>query len=366
MLRPLFVKTRVSDLNIFEEHTQQLIGLIGGHGREIDLSDVLYKFTMDTATHYLLGRSVGSLTNADSSFAKSYNEVLRKQTLKMRAGPLGRLVPMRSFWKGLMAINDFIEPFIQDTLSLSISELEDQAAKSENQTFLHSLARFTKDRKVIRDQLVNILIAGRDTTAGTLSFLFKELSANPTIYTKLRQEILSEIGPDKAPTYDDIKKLRYLQHVINETLRMYPPLPMNIRIACTATTLPRGGGKDGLSPVGIPSATPVVYSPLYLQRFDHSQYPPISQAFPDISVFCPERWDVWSPRAWQYIPFNGGPRICIGFALTEIGYTVVRILQRFEGMERYWTEEEDVLKSDILLSPKHGVRVGFWLPDQKR
>ncbi|KAL8952916.1 MAG: hypothetical protein Q9222_001206 [Ikaeria aurantiellina] len=345
LLRPLFVKTKVSELDIFEEHTQQLIASIGGNGHEIDLSDLLYKFTLDTATHYLLGRSVGSLMNADSSFAQSFNEILRKQTLKIRSGPLRLVVPMRSFWDGLRAINDFIEPFIQDTLSFSIAELEDQAAKSENQTFLHSLARYTKDRKVIRDQLVNILIAGRDTTAGTLSFLFKELSADPAIYAKLRQEILSKIGPQRAPTYDDIKNLPYLQHVMNETLRLYPPLPMNIRVASAATTLPRGGGKDGLSPVGIPNKTPVVYSPLYLQRFDHSQYPPVSQEFPDIGIFCPERWEQQ-------------------FALTEVGYTVVRILQRFERMSKYWTEEDDVLKSDILLSPKNGVRVGFWEADQ--
>lgn len=47
-------------------------------------------------------------------------------------------------------------------------------------------------------------------------------------------------------------------------------------------------------------------------------------------------------------------------ARTEIGYTVVRVLQRFERMSRYWTDNEDLLKGNIILSPKNGVRVGFW------
>ena len=165
---------------------------------------------------------------------------------------------------------------------------------------------------VIRDQLVNILLAGRDTTAGTLSFLFKELSANPSIYAKLRQAILQRIGPSNVPTYDDIKNLPYLQNIINETLRLYPSLTTNIRRSLTDTTLPRGGGPDGLSAVGIPKGTNVIYSSLYLQRCDRSQYPPPSPDFPDISIFYPDRWNVWTPRPWQFVPSNGGPRICIG------------------------------------------------------
>ncbi len=112
---------------------------------------------------------------------------------------------------------------------------------------------------------------------------------------------------------------------------------------------------------GILKDTPVAYSPLYMQR-RADLYPPPSSDFPHVLTFCPERWEKWTPKSWTYIPFNGGPRICIGqqFALTEMGYTIVRILQRFEFVSRYWEAEEQKLKSDIVLSPAHGVRVGFW------
>lgn len=104
----------------------------------------------------------------------------------------------------------------------------------------------------------------------------------------------------------------YLQHIINETLRLYPSVPFNMRASLHDTTLPRGGGKDGLSPVGIKKHTPIIYSPLHMQRNPES-YKPIPKGWPDVNGFVPERWDGgWSPKPWTYIPFNGGPRICVG------------------------------------------------------
>ena len=96
--------------------------------------------------------------------------------------------------------------------------------------------------------------------------------------------------------------------------------------------------------------------------------------------FSPERWEIWTPKTWQYIPFNGGPRICIGqqFALTEIGkligskrlcrttltrekgYTITRILQRYEYMDCHSPSIHPRYKSEVVLSPVNGVKVGAW------
>jgi cytochrome P450 len=90
-------------------------------------------------------------------------------------------------------------------------------------------------------------------------------------------------------------------------------------------------------------------------------YPSTSSGFPVIEKFVPERWDGWYPKAWTYIPFNGGPRLCVGqqFALTEMGYTVVRILQKFERVECRMSEKPK-MKTDIVLQPAHGVQVAFF------
>ena len=117
-----------------------------------------------------------------------------------------------------------MEPIIEQCLRLDPSTLK----QSEQQSFLHALAAQTRDRKVIRDQIVAVLLAGRDTTAGTLSFMFHELSQHPEIVHKLRQEILRTVGPQRAPTYEDLKAMNYLKNCLNEVLRLYPSVPFNV------------------------------------------------------------------------------------------------------------------------------------------
>lgn len=301
------------------------------------------------------------------------------QNIIVRAGPYAYIVPKGSYRRGIKVVNSFVDHFVSQVLAMPPAELASEAKNSQQQqTFLHAIANFTRDPSAIRDQLVNILLAGRDTTAGTLSFLFHELSRHPRIVGKLRREILERIGPDRCPTYEDIKAFRYLTHVLNETLRLYPAVPANVRMSLKDTTLPRGGGPDGSLPLGIRKDTPIVYGTLYMQR-SPAHYPPVSATFPDIREFVPERWEHWTPKPWTYIPFNGGPRICIGqqFALTQMGYTIIRILQRFGEVSRYdgvgvgggvggvaKGDDGIRMKCEVVMSPADGVPVGFWDADR--
>lgn len=154
-----------------------------------------------------------------------------------------------------------------------------------------------------------------------------------------------------------------------ETLRLYPVVPFNVRLALKDTTLPVGGGPDGLSPIGILKDTPIGYSTLVMQRRPDLTPPYSSPNNPTqqttVEDFVPERWTHWQPKPWTYIPFNGGPRICIGqqFALTEMGYTIVRLLQRYERIENHMFGVDagsPCLKAEIVLQPGQGVRVGFF------
>lgn len=248
---------------------------------------------------------------------------------------------------------------------MSQAELEQKLAKSD--TFLHALARFTRDPKIIRDQLVAVLIAGRDTTAAQLSWTFLELARNPRVVDKLRKEILDRVGSNGSPpSYADIKEMKYLTWIINETLRLYPSVPFNVRTSWTDTTLPRGGGPDGLSPVGVRERTAVGYSTLVMQR-RADLYPPISPTFPyHPSEWVPERWATWTPKAWQYIPFNGGPRICIGqqFAMVEMAYTICRIMQNFDSITDLGNKT--TMRTDIIISPAEGVSVAFWKKEMEK
>lgn len=315
LIRPMFQRERVADLDLIETHVQELFALIGhGNGQCVDVRNLFFRFALDASTHFLFGQSAGSLTNEQTEFALAFDTVQHKQALMGRAGPLRHFLPMRDFYEGLKTMDRFIEPWITEALMMDEKELESKSQKQD--TFLHALARRTKDRKVIRDQLVSLLLAGRDTTSTTLSWIILELARNPTVLQKLRAEIAREVGTNgERPSYQDIKNMKYLTWIINETLRLYPVVPFNVRTSLTDTTLPRGGGSDGKEPIGVPKDTVVGWSTLIMQR-RRDLYPPISESFPyDPLEWVPERWATWQPRlfaGWTYIPFNGGPRICIG------------------------------------------------------
>jgi len=131
-------------------------------------------------------------------------------------------VPRKSFNEGLKTINEFVNPFIEQTLRLSDEELASKTKSESGYTFLHELACFTRDRKVLRDQLVAVLLAGRDTTASTLSWTFYELARHPEVVQKLREEILETVGMTRAPTYKDLKSMKYLQvsHLLSKSKKI--------------------------------------------------------------------------------------------------------------------------------------------------
>ncbi|KAL1902772.1 hypothetical protein Sste5346_000682 [Sporothrix stenoceras] len=395
LLRPQFIKDRVSDLHTFENHLQVLftamsvggdaastaaviaarndgtaVANLSANGRVLDMADLFFRYTLDVATDFLLGKDTQSLTIPRQEFAEAFNEVQRIQSLISRTGPANKFIPRGSYNRGLRVIDEFISPFIDRALLLSPDELEKTIHDSDETqgryTFLHALAQFTRDRKVLRDQLMAVLLAGRDTTAATLSWAIYELAKKPECVKRLRAEIAQTVGVEgqaecRHPTYADLKSMKYLQHVLNETLRMYPAVPFNVRLALHDTTLPRGGGPDGSEPVAVLKDTPIGYSTLLMHR-RADLYP---SNLPNPDEFYPERWDHWQPRPWQYIPFNGGPRICIGqqFALTEMGYVLVRFFQKFERLVSHMDPIDGgspTLKADIVLQPGDGVHVAFF------
>lgn len=182
--------------------------------------------------------------------------------------------------------------------------------------FLHELVSQTSDTIKIRSELLNILLAGRDTTASLLSNVWFELSNRPEIWTRLQREVVDSLDGE-SPTFEKLKDMKYLRAVLNESLRLYPVVPENDRQAEVDTVLPVGGGKDGKSPVFVAKGQ-IVHWSLYTMHRRKDLYGE------DAECFIPERWlDRGEKKGlrvgWEYLPFNGGPRICIGrrFALTQ-------------------------------------------------
>ena len=118
----------------------------------------------------------------------------------------------------MKVLNEFIEPFVERAISKSVADIEAKERRGEKFNFTDSLSQYSKDRVMLRDQLLSTLLAGRDTTAGTLSWLFYELAYHPDVYTKLREEVLCTIGTERKPTYEDLKNMKYMQYCVNESI----------------------------------------------------------------------------------------------------------------------------------------------------
>ncbi|CAJ2514053.1 Uu.00g021720.m01.CDS01 [Anthostomella pinea] len=357
LIRPMFIKDRVSDLATFEKGVSVLIAELPPSGHTVDIMDLFYRMTLDVTNDFLLGASVDSLNNPQSEFASAFSDVQRIQMMISMTGPFQALIPRGAYNRGIGVINRFVMPYIEQALALPQEELEKLSNSDKDFTFLHSIARYTRDPQVLRDQIVAVLLAGRDTTAATLSWTFYELSNYPEKFKKLHDEVIASVDRTRMPTYDDLKSMNYLRHILNETLRLYPAVPYNLRTALEDTTIP---GIPGQPPISVVEGDVVVYSTLAMQR-QRDLYPPTSEKFEDPAVFSPERWETWSPKPWQYVPFNGGPRICVGqnFAMTEMAYCMVRILQKYDGLEYRGDWHAQKHEAEVVGKPSQGVNVAL-------
>ncbi|MGD8584682.1 MAG: cytochrome P450 [Chloroflexota bacterium] len=173
------------------------------------------------------------------------------------------------------------------------------------------------DDGLIRDQMLTMLIAGHDTSTALLSWALYLLGSHPQVLALARDEVDQALG-QRRPTADDAGQLPYLEQIIKEALRLYPPIHVGNRIA------PRDAQVAGYR---VPADTRVMVS-IYLTHRDRAHWP-------EPHCFKPERFDrsVRHGRpALAYVPFGGGPRNCIGatFAQVESKVVLARILQRFD------------------------------------
>ena len=333
LLRPQFVHKQYDDLQLFQEAVDNLISVLPERG-VIDLQPLFFQLTLDTTTAFLFGDSVDSLKmpkiTSESNFASAFNTAQDFIAKRMRLQDLYWLVGGRKFDAACKDVHRFADQIIDRNLSR-----ESKSEDSGKYVFLDFLEKNTSNRTELRSQIINILVAGRDTTACLLSWTFFLLVRHPRVLQKLRDEVSTTFQGRTEITRSELRRMDYLQNVLKETLRLYPSVPVNSRTAIRTTMLPVGGGPDFKSPVLVAKGEGVAYSVYSMHR-----RPDLYGM--DAELFRPERWEDELPMnndpvnaKWGYLPFNGGPRICLGmdFGLNEAAYTVVRLLQRFSTIQ---------------------------------
>ena len=224
LLRPNFTRSQVGDLDTFENHVSQMIKAIPRDGSTIDLQDLFFQLTMDSATEFLFGESTNCLAPGQApersvEFAQAFNRSQEEISETFRTGKLGSFVrSKKQFNKDAKACHDFVDHFVRKGLeyrkTLDLSKGPPEPKDGERYIFLHELVKRTGDPIMIRSELLNILLAGRDTTASLLSEVWFVLARRPDIWAKLRAEVDKLEG--KRPTFQNIKDMRYLRMVLNE------------------------------------------------------------------------------------------------------------------------------------------------------
>jgi cytochrome P450 len=347
VLRPQFAREILQDFDTEETHHRNLLQHIttqhDGWTDRVDLQPLFLRLTMDSTTELLFGQSTNSQLAAlhpqrkDGTMALyhgfngAYERGLGTVSIRNFLEELHWLYNPRHYKDDCKAVHAYVDHFVQQGLQRAVSG----DTKVRKYCFLDELVKESQDPVDLRDNLLNILLAGRDTTSSTLGWTFYLLSTNVDMFHRLRRVILEEFGSYELPKnleFASIKSCTLLMHVLNESLRLYPPIPANERVAVKDTTLPFGGGADGKSPVYIRKGQSVAY-------FVGAMHRRKDLWGEDADGFRPDRW-IGRKAKWDYLPFSGGPRICLGQqqALSLAGLTIIRLLQKFDNIQRADTE----------------------------
>ncbi|MEZ5450456.1 MAG: cytochrome P450 [Thiolinea sp.] len=167
----------------------------------------------------------------------------------------------------------------------------------------------------IRNELIVLFMAGHETTANALSWVWYLLSQSPEVEARLHEELERVLG-GRLPTYEDYTQLTYTRAVFEETMRLYPPVPILSREASADDVIRRRE---------VPKGSLMLVVPWLLHR--HRNY------WDNPDHFMPERFlDVNKrPDKFLYLPFSVGPRVCIGklFGLVEAVLAIAILAQRF-------------------------------------
>ncbi|KAG1763958.1 cytochrome P450 [Suillus occidentalis] len=354
MTRPFFSHDRISHFNTFDRHAEEAITLMKARfraGYPVDFQDLMSRFTLDSATEFLFGNCVHSLSaelpyphnvattealtgkaKIAEDFAQAFADAQTIIALRPRKGWIWPLFEIfrDSTAAPMRIVNSFIDPILKEAIAKKQSHASgEKDVENDDATLLDHLVQMTTNPVVLKDEILNILIAGRDTTAGTLTVALYLLSTHSHVMTRLREEVMTKVGPTDRPTSNHIRDMKYLRAVINVLLSFFRPF--NIRESVNASTLPATSHLD--KPIYVPPKTSVGYSVFLMHRRKDLWGPDADEFDPD--RFLDERLHKYlTPKPFIFLPFNAGPRICLGqqFAYNEMSFMLIRLLQSFSSI----------------------------------
>ena len=217
MLRPSFSKESHSDLEMFDTHVKTLVKIIRCEGPAVNLENLFLGLTVNIMTHSMYGESVDSLgSNVPSGFMETFQEARYGCERRARWGSLALFLPQRKFKNSIRFLQQYMECHVRKALQYRQPQGSASTEKSEERyVLLREIAHKTHDQLQLRDGLLTILVAGRDTTASLLCSLFFTIAKRPDVWQQLRAEVDHLHG--ERPTYEHLKQMQYVRYCLNES-----------------------------------------------------------------------------------------------------------------------------------------------------
>ncbi|KAJ3680063.1 hypothetical protein LUZ60_016341 [Juncus effusus] len=333
----------------------EIVSELASSNEMMDIQDLLMKSTMDSIFKVGFGVELGALSGLEkgNAFSKAFDEA--------NGQILYRYFDI--FWKIKRFLNvgseakmkkniQLIDNFVYGVIDKKTKQLRQVNMEKEDilSRFLIEKEKDSSifDNKYLRDIILNFVIAGRDTSAGTLSFFFYRLCKHPDIQEKIAREVREatktenknvEINEFSAYlTEDAINNMQYLHASLTETLRLYPAVPFDVKCCFSDDTFPDG--------YDIKKGDLVNFQPFVMGRMKFLWGD-------DADEFRPERWlnseGLFVPESsFKFTAFQAGPRICLGkeFAYRQMKIVAATLLYFFKF--KLWDEERAVKGKTML------------------
>jgi cytochrome P450 len=167
LLRRHFIRMQYQNLEGFREHVENLVESLSSSTGLIDLQPFFFRLTLDTTISTILGQTIESFKQETGDlFTKSFNEASLVTSTRVRLGDLYWLYAPRGFFAACKIIKTYTDQFVKDSLRQNGHDMKG----STDDTFITDLYAEHRDISLVRDQVLNVLIAGRDTTAATMCY----------------------------------------------------------------------------------------------------------------------------------------------------------------------------------------------------
>ncbi|KAM0034092.1 putative cytochrome P450 [Helianthus debilis subsp. tardiflorus] len=340
---------------------------VASKGVVVDMQDVFQRLTFDTTCMFVTGYDPEclSLDFKDVPFSRALDEaeeaifarhVVPKSVWKLqRRLGFGNEKKLKHAWETLDdVVGGLIARKRKDVMGEMVSENDAKGVDMLTSLMSDQLYSdgFKQDDKFLRDTILNLMIAGRDTTSSSLTWFLWLVVTHPSVEKKIRDEINavipeSQLGKARIFEADESNKLVYLHAALCEALRLYPPVPFQHKAPIKPDILPSGHGVD-------PNMK-IMFSLYAMGRME-------TIWGEDSCEFKPERWIteknmIRHEPSYKFLAFNAGPRTCIGrqVAFTQMKAIGATILHNYN----FEMVKDHIVAPNvsIILYMKHGLKV---------